>query len=595
MDEGGWHGYHEGLKGVKVVLPRKLRQYGYREMSSNREHITLSPPFCVLGETYAESHSAMEKAFSLLPMFTFPNKYVNTRMGSSALDPKNLVENTATLLRGDASSIQRRPTKLPELHDFPRLISASPSGNVNSEIVYNSFKHHWIPALRAKGITKSDKVRLVWDRLGAHESAELLQLFEEENIECTYLCPHSTHVAQPHDLKFFPDMKSKTPHLIDTWAIHFAQQSVFGKLRIEDFPFVIQPSYDAAAQPSRFLEAVRMAGILPFDPDVVLNTFPNNKTFALWKQKIAEPTPPVTPVRSKRSTRGLVSSSSSAASSSSSRAVGINLFSRTKSDVSSNRSPHRTAAFRRQDEHPFKVVVNQRDVFDWEEEANAQELNKLVKEGYIKQSVLDLRRGAKVGRKGDVFTAADVTATREATAAKKKAATEVKHALKKRRATQTKEKMAESKKLVADIAALKKKVKSLERRKKAVLMTQKYTGPFCYCKKDSNSKEMVACSGGGTSKSQALCPGYGWFHFRCVGLTASKAETLDVFRCHVCALRHQFLSPLEPLPDAEGSDSASIEEDDDEREEADEIMSSSEDEEMEQELFVLGENEGDDQ
>ena len=58
-------------------------------------------------------------------------------------------------------------------------------------------------------------------------------------------CPTS-QITQPHDLKFFPDMKRETKKNFDYWAVFYALNN---KLAIEDFPYVVQRAYDKAATP----------------------------------------------------------------------------------------------------------------------------------------------------------------------------------------------------------------------------------------------------------------------------------------------------------------------------------------------------------
>ena len=52
---------------------------------------------------------------------------------------------------------------------------------------------------------------------------------------------------------------------------------------------------------------------------------------------------------------------------------------------------------------------------------------------------------------------------------------------------------------------------------------------FCYCKK-YKEEEMLGCDGG----DDADCPGNGWYHPSCVGLTAEDVEVLDTWVCNGC-------------------------------------------------------------
>ena len=75
------------------------------------------------------------------------------------------------------------------------------------------------------------------------------------------------------------------------------------------------------------------------------------------------------------------------------------------------------------------------------------------------------------------------------------------------------------------------------RKRTAVLTDMTWAPGLCYCKRKLNIKSapMVACDGVLKDKSNAhLCPGAGWFHCQCVGLTVQAASKLKEWKCHVC-------------------------------------------------------------
>ena len=51
---------------------------------------------------------------------------------------------------------------------------------------------------------------------------------------------------------------------------------------------------------------------------------------------------------------------------------------------------------------------------------------------------------------------------------------------------------------------------------------------FCWCKK-YREEEMLGCDGDDDD-----CPGNGWYHPSCVGLTAEDVEALDTWVCNGC-------------------------------------------------------------
>ena len=52
---------------------------------------------------------------------------------------------------------------------------------------------------------------------------------------------------------------------------------------------------------------------------------------------------------------------------------------------------------------------------------------------------------------------------------------------------------------------------------------------FCYCKK-YKEEEMLGCDGGDDED----CPGNGWYHPSCVGLTAEDVRALKTWVCSAC-------------------------------------------------------------
>ena len=124
---------------------------------------------------------------------------------------------------------------------FNRYVSASPSGNVNSLIIFNLFKHHIIPDLRRRGYSKKRWIFMKCDLHVAHQSAALLELLESEKIFIHFMPGHATHLLQGLDVVIFDLFKPGAKKDIQLW---FAFLRKYGlELKIEDFPFVIQHAY----------------------------------------------------------------------------------------------------------------------------------------------------------------------------------------------------------------------------------------------------------------------------------------------------------------------------------------------------------------
>jgi hypothetical protein len=118
-------------------------------------------------------------------------------MAGSILDPENInMTSRHTLLSGDIKSIKTHPHALAAPTPFPRLISASPSGNVNSDTVLCFFRDFCVPWLRSSGYTRQHLIRMLLDRHSSHESEELIVFLKTENIILMYYVSHGTALLQ---------------------------------------------------------------------------------------------------------------------------------------------------------------------------------------------------------------------------------------------------------------------------------------------------------------------------------------------------------------------------------------------------------------
>lgn len=167
FDEIGFHGYQPDLTNMKVLVDKEHRTEAYRETSEVRDHVTMtsfvcsgdvpgsdsddasdSAPPLLDSESESsepessdaeESDDAMEAptgpqtSFALPPIFTFPRKYLSSRLAGSQLDPSQQREHGSIDVSsvGRAFDIKRFPPGFPKPQPFEFCVSASPSGNVN--------------------------------------------------------------------------------------------------------------------------------------------------------------------------------------------------------------------------------------------------------------------------------------------------------------------------------------------------------------------------------------------------------------------------------------------------------------------------------
>ena len=506
------------------MVPEEFRQNCYRTSSNVREHVTISPPTAMLKDG---------SGIIFPPMFTFPKKYVSTALAASALDPSNRLEDSRhTVLRGP-SKVKHHPTGLPPPTEFPRYVAASESGNVTSTKVFKHFKNYIIPVLRKSGVTKDMLVRLPWDRHASHESEELFALFEQENIHPAFFVPHASNLQQPHDLVYYHELKTASRKCIDLWVVFLARVSE--TLKIEDFPFVIQQAFLDTFTLENTKLALCAAGIFPFNPDKVLSKLEEKKTFAQWKTDLAAKdntpdvdltqveAPALQPVRSRRNS-----------------AKTMTAWHRTSSDTLHNRSPKFISGAKRLQQHPNKLVVlPAEDPFDFEAEQQRLELMNVIREGYLDSSVVGKKpRGTRLGAIGDVFDSKTVSAKRKLVLENKAKADEKKQGVK--RFKEAKKEEGKSIKLnnTNELAAQDIKIKRLKKVAQGLMTLLDIPAPrsdvkargivFCYCKGDPDGF-MVGCDG-----VRAECPGNGWYHPACVGISDQQARDIE-FTCHLCS------------------------------------------------------------
>jgi hypothetical protein len=116
-------------------------------------------------------------------------------------------------------------------------------------IVLNFFKEVVVPFVRRSGITRSKRTVLNWDLHSSHCNEELLTFLEAENIGIGYFPGHATHYLQFQDQDEFQDLKTESRKDIDMWTVYLAQRTQ--KLKIEDFPYVVQRAVAVLCLPCR--------------------------------------------------------------------------------------------------------------------------------------------------------------------------------------------------------------------------------------------------------------------------------------------------------------------------------------------------------
>ncbi|CAH1959591.1 unnamed protein product [Acanthoscelides obtectus] len=123
---------------------------------------------------------------------------------------------------------------------------------------------------------------LLGDNLSSHFTDEVLRLCEQNNIAFVCLPKNSTHLTQPLDVGFFRPFKMSWRSVLLRWKQSHLSSTTVDK---KDFPYLLSTALtemdkkteDGNGAIRLDLEAsFRATGIVPFDPDRVLQKIPEN-------------------------------------------------------------------------------------------------------------------------------------------------------------------------------------------------------------------------------------------------------------------------------------------------------------------------------
>jgi hypothetical protein len=422
-DETGYSGFYGGGLGkTKCLSQAQYRQEVFRVVSNVRRHITILPPVLVL----VNDEGGIEAIHHMPPLFVHARQQVGTKLAQAQTDPSiaSRALNRIKTSRAQNKLFRKSPHGIPPPTRFKRFVAASPSGNVNSVIVYNFFKEQVIPWVRGLGVSKDDLVVLNWDRHSSHTSSELLQLLEDENLFNTFFPEHATNWLQLQDDSQgqFCKLKTESRKDINAWTIHLKRRNQ--TLKIEDFPFVIQQAYNKSIQEEVTKRALKNVGLFPFNPSQVLRKVPNSKSWAEYKAIFAAAAPAERENEDEDSDvePGLGQDEEEDEEEDEEKGGALppaRSFFRTASNPLSNRSP-RTSRLPgpRLRRDPNKITFTATvDVFDFAHQERQKEIAALIEQQNAATSDIATpaprSRGRRMGKKGDVFSAADIEAQRD--------------------------------------------------------------------------------------------------------------------------------------------------------------------------------------
>jgi hypothetical protein len=253
-------------------------------------------------------------------------------------------------------------------------------------------------------------------------------------------------------------------------------------LKIEDFPFVIQRAYNQSIQEKVTKRALKNVGLFPFNPSEVLRRMPNAKTWAEYKTVFAGAAERAHEDEDTDEEPGGDEEEDEEKGQEGDTEEGGALFFRTASNPLSNRSP-RTARLPgpRLRRDPNKVTFTATfDVFDFEQQERQKEIAALIEQQNAVTAGIPVparkSRGKRMGKKGDVFSAADIEAKTDRVAKEKAAQLLRQKRIKRKRKQAFQDAKEEVKVLKAQLRAEKRahkdEIKKRERSEKVVKKLQ---------------------------------------------------------------------------------------------------------------------------
>ncbi|KAJ4434791.1 hypothetical protein ANN_23362 [Periplaneta americana] len=115
---------------------------------------------------------------------------------------------------------------------------------------------------------------MVGDNLSSHISLRVIEECERNNISYILLPPNSTHLLQPLDVGFFKPLKNAWRAVLTKW-----KQTTRGPISKDAFPCLLKDTLDQIStnKKENIQNAFRAVGLIPFNPDKVLNKLPDKE------------------------------------------------------------------------------------------------------------------------------------------------------------------------------------------------------------------------------------------------------------------------------------------------------------------------------
>lgn len=158
----------------------------------------------------------------------------------------------------------------------------SKSGWFDTAAFEDWFKTIALPYFRK---LEGDKV-LLGDNLSSHINEDVINLCAKHNIKFVCLPPNATHICQPLDVAFFRPLKMKWRQILSDWK-KTNRSALVSK---DCFPSLLRKLMTAieSGQEENLKAGFRKCGIVPFSPDAVLASIPDEQREAVLRENVSE-------------------------------------------------------------------------------------------------------------------------------------------------------------------------------------------------------------------------------------------------------------------------------------------------------------------
>ena len=165
--------------------------------------------------------------------------------------------------------------------DFPRdwVIAVSDNGWTTNKLGVEWLKHF---DAHTKTRTIGARRLLLLDGHESHNSLEFQELYKQSNIYTLRMPPHSSHLLQHLDVDCFSPLKRAYSREIES----LIRDDIDHVTKLEFLP-AVKPAYDRSFTPANIRSAFQGAGLVLYQPDVVLPKF---------DVQLRTPTPPTAPI-----------------------------------------------------------------------------------------------------------------------------------------------------------------------------------------------------------------------------------------------------------------------------------------------------------